>query len=614
MQNYFTVRTKMKWQPIEDLTINASYTWTRDKSNQALMVPPIEGSPGVAGPGSPFSADPHPEDPWLNKNANKLGDINPNKQYNTSLEINWRTKIGTFTGRYGKSWIPVTCNEADEGITCWSGNMGQQDYEIRLNSPDESRIKWMAGAYYFHKKEYTGPDSQLGVVNPDTRISFQQFYGNDDKWNQPGVFDPGTWSGVDSFTKGNSGWSVNDVTAPWRSQFTPYLDVLKPGEAAIFASTAATRPIDAYSIYGNITYPFGESDRAVIGLRKNIEKKRRVTNLGVFGPTNDPSDPDYYGGFPHFTFYYNTQGDTTRGQWVCDNCKLLDVEDPHEITTKDNPLSYQVGWEHDVNSQIMVYTNIKNGFKPGGISFGSTPSMPYKPQTTTNYALGMKGRFFDNVLQINAELFLMTIKDYQQNVATQGELTRVVNGKSYTQPFIYNAETKNFGSMKNYGLDLDYDWLISSKDRLRGNIEYKNAKYGEGRYYLGFSQFPPEAPLWTDFKGRPMPFAPKFTFFGAYSHMFTIGNYTITPEFDAQYSTKYFLFYEYWWNTLNPQMWQPAYWKFDAFMNIGPADGVWTVNAYVKNLNEQVIRSSAFFVGTNINDPRTYGASLKIKF
>ena len=590
----------MKWQPVDDLIVNAQYSYTRDASNQGMTVPPIGGAPGLF-PGGPFSADPHSDDPWMNATAAKMADPSENRQYNASVEINWKTGIGTVIARYGKSWVPVECEPGTEG-TCYEGNMGQEENEIRINSPDESKLKWMLGAYRFHKIEYTGPEQQIGEADPDTDVTFYDFYGNQNNFTDATVFDP---------TSPNPGMDINDISAPWRDQFTPWIEPIDPSVStpAVFKTFNATRPIDAYSLYGNLTVPlFEDRHRAVLGLRKNIEKKKRVMSIGVFGPD------DSYGGYPHFTFE-PSDDDPNTGTWVCDNCSLIAAEEPHTMTTNDNPVNYTVGWEYDLRPEVMLYAQVSNGFKPGGISPNSVPNVFYEPEYLTNYGFGTKSRWFDNTLQINAEFFIMRYKNYQSNLAADAaSITYNIGGVDYTQTYGFQSRTVNFGPTTIKGLDLDYDWLITSKDRFKGNMEFKDAKFGELRYHLGKGSFPPGLPEYTDFGGRPMPWAPKFTFYGSYTHIFNLGNYIITPQFDAKYSTKYFLYNEYWWGTLNPEMWQPAFWKYDAYMNIGPSDGIWQVNFYVKNITEKVIRNASFFTGTNIDEPRTYGSSLKIKF
>jgi len=141
----------------------------------------------------------------------------------------------------------------------------------------------------------------------------------------------------------------------------------------------------------------------------------------------------------------------------------------------------------------------------------------------------------------------------------------------------------------------------------------KDAEYGDKRYRLGKVGMPPGHPEWIDFGGRPMPLAPKITFNASYSHQFTFGNMAVTPRFDAKYSSKYVTYNEWWWGITGAEIWQPAYWKYSAYLNIGPENGDWQINAYYKNISETVVRDISG-MGTSIQDPRTAGVGLTVKF
>ena len=88
----------------------------------------------------------------------------------------------------------------------------------------------------------------------------------------------------------------------------------------------------------------------------------------------------------------------------------------------------------------------------------------------------------------------------------------------------------------------------------------------------------------------------------------------MSPTFDVKYSSKYFANSEPWYEAAAPnEIWQDAYFKYDAYLNIAPTDGKWAINLYGKNLNETVIRD---LVGgnANIQAPRTFGGGLTINF
>jgi len=595
-QDFTTFRTKMKWEPIESLSILAQFSFSEDKSNSQMGVPAIDQVQLF-----PPGGEPHPQDPWLNANAPAAGEPNAQKQYTSSIEASWTNSYGMLTAKYGKNWVPIECRPLEPGAppppgggVCYDGDIYQNEYELRMSSLDDSKIQWMLGAYKYYKKEYSGPDTQLTAIDPDAvTVYFSDFYGRGD------YFRP--FYDVNSID-----FDAND---PNRSWALPGVDPVT-ADSAIIISQWATRPIDSHSFFGNISIPFFEDKhRFSIGLRKTIEEKKRANVLGFFMADENNTN----GGLPHFTFYPN-EGTPETGQWICDNCYMAESLDPFTMTTDDNPISYTIGWEYDWKPEVLVYANVNNGFKPGGISPESVPNVYYDPEYLVNYAVGMRSRWLDNKLQLNAELYLMDYDNLQTSLNSEAPVCYTSeSGTEYCQPIRWQSRVVNFDRTQIFGFELDYDWLISPKDRLKGNLAYKDAKYGDKVYRLGTTGLPPGHPEYADFGGRPMPQSPKFSFTANYSHRFIFGNIQVTPRFDVKYSSKYITYNEYWWEYVGAEVWQPAYWKYDAYLNIGPMTGNWQFNAYVKNIDETVIRNIAFFQ-TSIDAPRTYGAGLTLRF
>ena len=592
--DYFTWRAKLKWQPIEDLTLNLQMSFNRDKSNNQMGVPLIEDG-----------NSPHKDDPWLNANAAAATEPNESIQWNESATVNWSNRLGNLTARYNHSWIPVNCDEQGgggpppPGGVCYDGEIGQQEYEIYMASPDDSKLRWMIGGYMFHKKEYAGPDSSVSEVDLDAlTIGFSDFYGGGG--GPPGTINP--WTAA--------GYNIQSPDFPANNPEI-WLDTVGQlggevtGDSIYYYSNSATRPIDSYSYYANLTIPFAEdTQRVTFGFRENFEKKKRLVTFAIIG-----RDPDSPYDMPHFTF------DDDRDQWVVDNYNtIVYQQDPVEYNTNDKPRNITLGYEWDVKPEVMLYTNINNGFKPGGISLNSIPNVFYKPEKSMNYAIGTRSRWFDNTVQLNLEAYLMTYENYQINIASEGVLTNTIDGVEYTQPYRFQSRTMNMGKTNIYGLELDYTWLITGKDRVKGNFEYKHAYYGDLDINRGVTANPPGSAQYVSYGGRVMQNSPKFTFYASYNHRFDVGNIMVTPTLDARWSSKYFCNSEPWWEVSAPnEIWQPSYIKYDAYLNIAPSNGKWQINAYGKNLTETVIRN---MVGNsaNIEAPRTYGLGMTVNF
>jgi iron complex outermembrane receptor protein len=284
------------------------------------------------------------------------------------------------------------------------------------------------------------------------------------------------------------------------------------------------------------------------------------------------------------------------------------------MQTSTNPTTFSAGWEYDWRPDFMVYTNVNSGFKPGGISSESIPNYYYEPETQMTYAAGIKSRLFGNKLQLNVEAFLTDDKDMQLDITTFSAMVYTAgNGTTYTQALSQTKHIVNIGRTLLKGLTVDYDWLLTGKDRLNGNIEFKDNKYGELLCHMGVNAMPPGCPEWIDYTGRQMPFSPKFTFYGSYSHLFTFSNYTLTPRVDIRYSTKYYAFSETQWELAGAAIIQPAFFKYDGYLNFGPASGTWQLNAYCKNIFNEAVLNLGMMM-TSIEAPRTIGVGITARF
>ena len=165
------IRIKMKWQPIESLVLNGLFSYTADKSNPDMTVPPIATAQTW-----PRPAPAHPDDPWLYEGATKATERDVSRNYSRSLEAIYSASFATFTGKWSQSWRPVECQSSGAaaggpggppgGGICYEGKVRQKDIEMRIASPDDSKLKWMAGYYKYYKKEYAGPDSEVGAIDP----------------------------------------------------------------------------------------------------------------------------------------------------------------------------------------------------------------------------------------------------------------------------------------------------------------------------------------------------------------------------------------------------------------------------------------------------------------
>lgn len=115
-----------------------------------------------------------------------------------------------------------------------------------------------------------------------------------------------------------------------------------------------------------------------------------------------------------------------------------------------------------VTPTLMVYGRIASGFRPGGINPEILASIPrdFKPDTTVNYELGVKGDFLDRRLSLDGSLYYIDWRSIQLS------LLDPVTGAPYLT---------NGGGAKSEGVELSVSAVPVNGLRLAGWVSYDNA-------------------------------------------------------------------------------------------------------------------------------------------
>lgn len=97
--------------------------------------------------------------------------------------------------------------------------------------------------------------------------------------------------------------------------------------------------------------------------------------------------------------------------------------------SKENVTTYSAGARFKPASNIMVYTRVATGYRPGGPNLAIPGvSATFKSDNLTNYELGIKAHTPDHVFAIDAAAFLIDWKDIQLLTSLGGGFNYVVNG------------------------------------------------------------------------------------------------------------------------------------------------------------------------------------------
>jgi iron complex outermembrane recepter protein len=271
--------------------------------------------------------------------------------------------------------------------------------------------------------------------------------------------------------------------------------------------------------------------------------------------------------------------------------------------------------EYDLSAASMMYAQISSGYKSGGFSTTAFPPKSYKPEKLMAYEIGSKNRFADNRVQVNAEAYLYDYNQYQVQYALQApsplpSANIPAGGSTYFGQYVLNAKTG-----KDYGVDLEFKALITANDQLDLTFAYQHTRYGD--LVLTDMDIPPGSILppgtkTFDLTGTPVAMTPEKSGTFGYQHMFDLSNGgVITAHAQIKYSDGYWVSIEkYWVNA-----YQKSYHTTDANVSYASPEASWIVNGWIKNIENDYHGTMMFPLWrTMISDPRTFGATLSIKW
>lgn len=247
-------------------------------------------------------------------------------------------------------------------------------------------------------------------------------------------------------------------------------------------------------------------------------------------------------------------------------------------------VSFKAGLEYDVAEETLLYANVSTGYKAGGINDGNVTATFYEPEKLTAYEVGVRSRLFDNTLRLHANAFYWDYKDHQE-----GGIYPTPDGIFYLITSIPNG--------KIYGLDIEADWRPTDSDTFGVQLAYLHSDTGEFSFPPAFVTEPAHAFINS----------PQWTLNLNYSHTFDLGSFTLEPSIQTHIVSDYNVDFRF-----DPETAEDGYHKSDLTLTLRPKDGNWYVGAYVRNIEDKVVRASAYAGPDHrywgfITDPRTYG-------
>jgi iron complex outermembrane receptor protein len=277
--------------------------------------------------------------------------------------------------------------------------------------------------------------------------------------------------------------------------------------------------------------------------------------------------------------------------------------------------SPQASLRYKVTPDMSVYAAVSKGFKAG--SFQTAPVRPsdvtpIDPEKTTNYEVGVKGSFFNGLLNLDADVFYVKIKDQQLSavvyLAGAAFPTTTINNvaSSHSKGFELSADLR---PMKNLTINGNVALVDSSFDNYQvlpgRDVNGDGVVNGLDVYDRSGQRFP-STPKWTYNVGAtytvPLE-SSKLTFEGNFRH--------VGSSYVGSAST-----------ATDPIIPVPSWNRLDA--SIAWNKGSWTLKAYAQNLTDNYIVLSRYnsfnvrnlgdFIHNRVAAPRVIGGSVTFRY
>jgi iron complex outermembrane receptor protein len=247
----------------------------------------------------------------------------------------------------------------------------------------------------------------------------------------------------------------------------------------------------------------------------------------------------------------------------------------------------EVVLQYDWGDDTMVYAKYSESAKSGGAGTGTSipdGQIVYGDESAKGFELGYKARFADGAAEFNAVAFYTEFDDLQVKTSSV-EGTRVVT-------VIGNA-----GEATTQGIELDGRWAPNDWLTLGGAVAYLDAEYDEYNNTAcnqsGSTRPEPDG-LGCDLSGERLPYAPEWTWSLFADMVVPLGDsLNLVGGVIASYSDTYFSD-----GTLEPDLEQDSYTKWDANVGIEASSGRWNVSLVGKNLSDEEINMSGQPLGS----------------
>ncbi len=477
------------------------------------------------------------------------GDSSENDVDAVALTLDWQLGDYTLTSVTGF----ITYDYAEHCDCDFTGapqfnllseeNYDQWSQELRLASPQEERLRWLAGLYYQHDELEFGDQIFLPVDSGVVRLVGYATTGD-----PAGAFD-----------------SLGDTSA--------------------FRNFDQNTTVS--SVFGQVAFDLTERWRASLGLRyTHVEKEairilregdlnRRPFVLGV-----QPDDVKLATGAPLFASIFNVAFHQLAGD------------------RKENSTAFEFVTDFDLTDDIMVYGSVKSGFKSGGFDARSNSepvpgtsgvdvlypassltsvlnvdpgSFEFEDEQALAFEAGSKLTLLDETAELGVAVFYTQFDDLQVSIF-DGTL---------------GFNVGNAAKATTQGIEIDGRWALTEEWSLGGSLgllDFEFDDFPNGQCNQGQAPDDPATGK-CNYDGKSNQYVADWSGVVSLNYEHPLfGNYLFRSTLDVQFTDDYNPS-----QNLDPRIVQDAYAVWNLRLAVADADGRWEVALLGRNLTDEEI-------------------------
>ncbi|ATQ43845.1 outer membrane receptor protein [Caulobacter mirabilis] len=458
-------------------------------------------------------------------------------------------------------------------------------HELQIKSRGDSRLQYVAGAYYLHEKK---------SIRYDMEMLAQKTYYED----------PGLPLGF-------------------------YPDGLP--DTVIFDQNKRTT--SSRALYGQVDYRLTEQFGLTAGYRYSWDKK---TDEGGVTYGSWWGNEAWYNGLWTPNSIRAHQSNNLKwgmGGSAPLNSGVLPATAPNHSKMEWSQGTYRLGAQWFPNDDHMMFASVATGHKMGGMyemtdtcANGCMKLLTYQPEKVTTYELGYKGTLLDGRFRLSVTAFFSDYSDMQNT----GNKVVGVNENPLSPNFgdpVYAWATDNLTKSRIHGLEVEFDVIPWDDGRLSGYLAYLHTEITDGGTYSDgyacnereyFGQPHCGDPSVANIKGNKLPFAPEWSLTVNYQHSIHLpGGFELVPYVSVHWQDRMFLDIGNYTGAHLGQ-YQDAYWKLNASLRLNGPENLYFVEAFGENLTDEDTKNFGGFnqgmVRNSYDAPLTWGVRLGYSF